>query len=115
MELVIDRHDLPPKWDGWPVEWEGWGWFDGFICFRSKGAGPSPTVCHKCGHVGDQPMNRGRAREPYPWRGRYQGGQMLIAFRCARCRHDTVTTDVHGQQVWDLEPADYLTEGSNEP
>lgn len=111
---AITHHDLPPKWDGWPVDWEGWGWFVGFICFRSKGAGPRPQVCSKCGHVGEQPMNRGRAREPFPWRGRFQGNRLLIAFRCAGCRHDVVMTNIADPEWWDLDPADYLDAGSTE-
>jgi hypothetical protein len=106
-EIALTHHDLPPRWDGWPVTWQGWEWFVGFVCFQSKGSRPRQDVCHRCGHVGEQPMNRGHA-EPVPWNGRRV---LLLAFRCPGCRHDTVWA---ASQWWDLEPADYLDAGSTE-
>lgn len=112
--LAMTHHDLPPKWDGWPVEWEGWG-FAPPIHMCGKGLDLRGDVCGKCGYVGEQPMNRGRAREPFPWRGRFQRGRTLVATRCPHCRHDVVLTNVANPEWWDLEPADYLDAGSVAP
>lgn len=109
---ALTHHDLPPKWDGWPVEWEEWGWFVGFICFQSKGSAPRQDVCGKCGHVGEQPMARGVATDPGPLRTNFRKKILLIAFRCQHCRHDVVASGSGEDRWWDLEPADYLDAGS---
>ena len=37
-------HDLPPKWDGRTVTWQGWQSEPTFIC-----PPPKPTPCRSCG------------------------------------------------------------------
>jgi hypothetical protein len=107
-EIVLTHHDLPPRWDGWPVNWNGWGWAGVILCQPRRAGGPLPDVCDKCGNVAEQPVNRGEAQPERPNGRRI----LLIAFRCPRCRHDIVCS---GSQWWDLEPADYLDAGSTDP
>lgn len=102
-------HDLPPSWDGVPVEWGGWTAQDITIC------PPLPIdqrCCTKCGTISDSTtgttMNTGKRQYPdKPIRD-------LIAFRCTHCRHDHIW-DKHTDQWWDLEPGDYTSDGSHDP
>lgn len=118
--LVQSReHDLPPKWDGHPVEWDGWSEAsDIFIC-----PPPGDEPCHMCGSVrrglitggtvtadwpdGVAAIRQARLRERVTrWR--------LSVFRCPDCRHDTVW-DMRTDQWWDLDHSDYGPDGSNAP
>lgn len=97
-------NDLPPKWDGHPVTWDGWEGGEIFIC-------PPPTdqdrACAQCGVVDSQRKNMGRT---------FKDGivhHFLHAKRCRHCNHDTVY-DLRADKLWDLDPSDYSDEGSYE-
>jgi|SRR5699024_5201304 len=95
-------NDLPPKWDGRTVEWEGWE-PPIFIC------PPLPDherACDQCGTIDSKQSNTGRIHTE-------QGIDLLIASRCQHCNHDTVY-EATTQQVWDLDPSDYSDDGSYE-
>ena len=139
--LTLARQfDLPPKWDGRDVEWQGWeDTLDTFIC------GPAARqreVCPACGSVEARVINIGLVH-PLPgetWEqdhliekrtrsGRSimvkAGKQMvkahpvleLVAFRCVDCKHDVVWDKYDGGWEsggtwWDLDHTDYGPQGS---
>lgn len=137
---LLREHDLPPKWDGRAVWWEGWHLpLDGshvFICGR--GAQHLRTsVCEACGSQAAPATNRGHvARVPATtverWHERCEawarlplGSRHLLpkhpsgvielhAFRCPDCRADLVW-DQPADEWWALDHTDYGSEGSNQP
>lgn len=114
------EHDLPPKWDGYPVEWEGWVQEPhAFICPPPKDLG----ACGECGSLERRLHSRGTRRIAYDdnvvrlGKGRLQHREMqatLSALRCPDCHHDTVV-DLWTAEVWDLDPTDYGENGSHAP
>ena len=136
--LPVDRpHDLPPRWDGRAVVWDGWKSRDAdgvlFIC-----PPPRPQCCLACGSFTPPVSNRGRlalsartthqdiidnneARSRLPdsvkWKAHASRGPIalyqLTAFRCPDCRFDQVL-DGDGQ-MWDLDESDYGDSGSIAP
>ncbi|MEW2484176.1 hypothetical protein AB0876_31785 [Mycobacterium sp. NPDC049093] len=116
-ELWPREHDLPPRWDGLPVQWGEWDDTGRmFICPPPK----KPSRCDKCGSTRSRLFCTGRIwTDPSTapraiGRARLQRGRQLVglisAFRCPECRHDTVR-DLNGQE-WDLDETDYGDEGS---
>lgn len=114
------EHDLPPKWDGHPVEWDGWQQQGQvFICPPPKDRG----VCGQCGSLAPRLHNRGVRRIAYD-ANVVQVGEAklqpretrasLSALRCPDCRHDTVV-DLWVDEVWDLDITDYGNQGSDAP
>jgi len=112
------EHDLPPRWDGLPVQWGQWGETAGmFICGRSSARGER---CGRCKSAAAPQINLGRiwtdprTAPPAIARGRLSRGRHLVctisAFRCADCGHDTVL-DGNGV-MWDLDDTDYAEDGS---
>ena len=103
-------NQLPPRWDGCTIEWEGWQPDYSTLRFHSK------QVCAHCGSSARPITNVGRVRVDapkgvrvlYKVRG-YQRGR-LYAFRCPDCLHDVVV-DLKGDS-WDLEESDYEDSGS---
>ena len=107
-------HDLPPRWDGHPVQWGPWepaghrGTL--FICPPMP-----PAPCPRCGSTSANATARGHVtitltdttNSVAPAQG---VGGVLIATRCPDCRFDTVTEI--GGDVWELDPNDYTEEGS---
>lgn len=90
---------LPAKWDGLPVQWDGW---QEPLIFCP----PLPeTACLACGMAVPKSANRGVRRT--------QLGSLpaLHAFRCQNCGHDQVN-ELGSDVVWDLDSSDYGTEGS---
>lgn len=117
--LTLSRdHDLPPKWDGHPVEWEGWrDSIDVFICPPPRDREP----CEACGCIGKPVMNSGTVTVHWPdsvtaigrtrLRERVSRSRLTV-FRCTQCRHDTVL-DHNTDQWWDLDYTDYGPDGSD--
>lgn len=94
-------HDLPPAWDGQPVEWMEWS-----PEARSSLFYHSPIeqmTCRECGTVDEPRTCSGRRGDLPVWD--------LIASRCRHCGHDQVT-ETQTWQTWDLEPEDYTDAGS---
>ncbi|MEB3023402.1 MULTISPECIES: CpXC domain-containing protein [Mycolicibacter] len=117
LELWPREHDLPPRWDGLPVQWGDWRPPpELFICPPSR----TQQCCPRCGDTRAQQMNLGRiwtdpaTAPPAISRGRLLGGRQLIAmltaFRCPNCGHDTVLGS--DGQLWDLDMTDYTDNGS---
>ena len=110
LPLAPRRHDLPPRWDGCTVEWQGWHVDDTTLRFHLR-----RECCHTCGSLEWPVINVGRVRADGRgvWilhrSGGYQLGR-LYAFRCPDCKHDRVV-DLAGVE-WDLDDTDYDDEGS---
>lgn len=134
--VALRENDLPPKWDGFVVAWQGWRYVRAaFIC------PPRVEVCEGCGMptmergfpawsvnqglVADsrrltlddfayEEANRARLPEwarhkaPRHWR------ISLQAFRCHSCSLDTVW-DMNTQETWVLDYTDYGNDGSAAP
>lgn len=121
-------HDLPPRWDGYPVMWRGWQSLTGHICGRAERA-----CCERCGSVEYPTINVGlvgddpdmtptdvehddqAVRLAYQMRRRRKRRSWirLTAFRCVECGADNV---VDGDGVsWNLDLSDYGDAGSTEP
>ncbi len=111
------EHDLPPRWDGLPVEWGQWRDTAGIILC------PPPRKaehCNRCGSTAEPLNSLGRVwtnpatAPPAIGRARLQRGRLLAAnltaFRCPDCEHDHVL-DSNGKS-WDLDPSDYTADGS---
>lgn len=122
---LLREHDLPPRWDGLAVVWDGWQTqIEAFVC-----PPPKPTCCTVCGSLADPVTNRGRvARVPAVTHerirehdekrahlaGRPPALHRLVAFRCPDCRHDQVW-DTDADETWDLDHTDYGPDGSRAP
>lgn len=109
-------HDLPPRWDGLPVQWGQWSdTGDVFLC-----PPPKPSPCGRCGSLRPPLLNSGRiwtdprTAPPAIGKARLSGGRHLVGmvtvFRCPDCQHDTAL-DPAGEH-WDLDETDYTDEGS---
>lgn len=96
-------NDLPPRWDGAPITWDGWT-EPGFICPPPK---EHERACDQCGAIDTKRTNIGRT---YASR---LVDRILLASRCRHCKHDTVY-DMHDDHLWDLDPSDYSDAGSYE-
>ena len=133
--LTLAReNDLPPKWDGRAVIWQGWEYVGGgtFIC------PPRKEVCEGCGLPTTErgfpcwSTNKGvvadstrltaedyeaeqaaRARLPESLRHKFARHWWIemTAFRCHHCQLDTVW--LHStNEMWTLDHTDYGSEGS---
>jgi len=127
LSLVVSRPDLPPFWDGAPVEWSEWSaggtslaWHipaDQLAC-PECGAVEEPAVC-----FGKRPpesptvmstrtkTTRSGRKYAVPHEIKAWGVRDLIAARCRHCNHDVVT-DLRTDERWDLDESDYTAEGS---
>jgi hypothetical protein len=134
---LLREYDLPPRWDGRAVWWDGWRLpLDGaqvFIC--GPGARHLRTrACEACGSQAAPSTSRGHvarigATTVERWRerceawarlpagerhrlGKYPSGVIeLHAFRCPDCRTDLVW-DQLADEWWTLDHTDYGPEGS---
>lgn len=121
-QLPLPReHDLPPRWDGFPVEWQGWENLpEVMMC-------PPPREayrCPSCRSTSSRPVNRGLVHtDPNDTsivaigRARMRGGKHLItnlfAHRCPDCQLDMVMDGLGTDaQWWELDETDYLDSGS---
>ena len=118
LDLWPRDHDLPPRWDGLPVQWgDRSDTAAVIICCPPP---RHPEHCDQCGTTRPRLINIGRiwtdqASAPAAiGRARlHQNGHLvglITAFRCTACNHDSVL-DPHGQ-MWDLDPTDYTDDGS---
>lgn len=116
LELWPREHDLPPRWDGLPVEWGAWDDTGrAFMC-----PPPKPQRCTQCGSERPRLINVGRlwtdpaTAPPAIGRTRLRQGRHLVgvisAFRCPDCGHDSVLDHLGGD--WDLDETDYTDDGS---
>lgn len=116
LDLWPREHDLPPRWDGLPVEWGEWDdTARAFICPPQK-----PDRCDRCGSTRARLFSIGRiwtdpvTAPPSIGLARLRGGRHLVgilsAFRCPDCGHDSVLDQDH--RNWDLDEADYTEDGS---
>lgn len=115
LELWPRQHDLPPRWDGLPVEWGKWSdTAEIFIC-----PPPKQQRCTHCGSLTAPLMNLGRVwtepatEPPAIGRERRQHGRQLASilsvFRCPDCKKDHV---LNGDERWELDSTDYTDAGS---
>lgn len=113
--LDLRAHDLPPYWDGHPIEWdETWTSQRPFIC-----PPPKPDPCSACGLIRPMAMKMGRIRVTEqalnnlrPIRARAgERWKTLAVFRCTACGADHVI-DPHTGEAWDLGLEDYGPRGS---
>lgn len=116
LELWPREHDLPPRWDGLPVEWGCWDDTGrAFMC-----PPPKPQRCARCGSEHPRLINVGRlwtdpaTAPPAIGPTRLRRGRHLVgvisAFRCPDCGHDSVLD--HLGNEWDLDETDYTDDGS---
>lgn len=98
-------NDLPPRWDGHPITWSAWSteewttwWFH---------ARPVDQACTACGLIELRATAAGTIHRP-------DGDTRLSVSRCQGCAHD-VAYDTASDALWDLEPEDYLDDGSHPP
>lgn len=111
------EYDLPPRWDGLPVEWGPW-WDSAamVVCPPPR----HPPRCDRCGSTRPRLISTGRVwtdpttAPPAIGKARLRGGRHLVvlmsAIRCPDCRHDTVL-ETSGRE-WDLDETDYTHDGS---
>lgn len=119
------HHDLPPRWDGLPVEWDDrWILPDSqpIMCHIDdgpRGSEPAfgPEFCDRCGRIARHPTRQGIV-------SRDIGTDLpLIVDRCHHCGHDRVTGIEQSKtnrlalgppRSWDLDLEDYADTGSYE-
>ena len=134
---LLRAHDLPPRWDGHAVWWEGWEpQIDAWICGPGAPA-RRDRCCPGCGSYARPAVNRGHvcnpttvsvekwrerceawARLPYGERHRLpkhpSGHVSLHAVRCPDCSLDCVL-DTETGDCWTLDHTDYGDNGSEAP
>lgn len=119
LELWPREHDLPPRWDGLPVQWGQWEDTATIVVCPP----PKPERCDRCKSDRPRLLNIGRiwtdplAAPPAIGIARLRRGRHLVgilsAFRCPECGHDSVLDPE--DQYWDLDETDYADVGSTEP
>lgn len=121
-DLWPRTHDLPPRWDGLQVQWEGWRDIGAiFICPPPK----RPERCPFCASDQAPRINFGRiwtdpATAPAAiGKARLHNGRHLVgtltAFRCPDCNRDRVLDSIGSSgKWWDLDETDYTDDGSSE-
>lgn len=104
--------DLPPKWDGHPVTWDGWTVEPPVRIYPP----PPQTLCPGCDTASVAHTNRGHVTPTLilhgTGHGRTASGWDLVAMRCPHCHHDQVIELRDSFNVWDLDDNDYTPEGS---
>lgn len=127
LALVHSRHDLPPSWDGVPVEWSEWSKGGTTLALHLP---PDQLACPECGAVEEPAISFGKRPPETPTimgtriKTTKSGRQYtvpqeikawavrdLIASRCKHCLHDVVT-DLRTDERWDLDESDYAPQGS---
>ncbi|MGN7250066.1 hypothetical protein [Arthrobacter sp. SAFR-014] len=127
LTLVHARHDLPPSWDGVPVEWSEWSEGHTTLALHVPA---DKLACDRCGAIEEASISFGKRPPEHPTfmttrtKTTKSGHQYdvpheveawavrdLIAARCRHCLHDVVT-DTRTGEAWDLEAPDYEDAGS---
>lgn len=132
---LLREHDLPPRWDGLAVVWDGWHMPDPGPVFICPPRAVRADCCVGCGSTAVQPSNRGRVarvpavtherirevdaqRDRLPERERHRVKGLalyrLYAYRCPDCQFDTVW-DTETGEWWTLDHTDYGDDGSVTP
>lgn len=107
-------HDLPPRWDGFTVEWaEQWEPLSASLSVHLDDLG----ACEECGSVAWRLTRFGRywavglRLEHSPLTKPSRKINRLLASRCQDCDHTTIT-EVGTWQTWDIDPSDLTDAGS---
>jgi hypothetical protein len=127
LSLVDNRHDLPPSWDGVPVEWSEWSTGNTTLALHIPA---DKLACEQCGAVEEPSISFGKRPPETPTftttrtKTTKSGHKYdvhhevkswpirdLIAARCRHCGHDVVT-DLRTDERWDLDETDYGPDGS---
>ena len=134
---LLREHDLPPRWDGHAVWWEGWhpGIGPVFICPVFICPPPRrPLCCEGCGSLAEPVSNRGlvavwasltpediereeenrRRLGSLAHKRKRRAYWRLRAYRCPDCKLDTVW-DIDTDDWWTLDHTDYSDDGSETP
>ena len=107
LRLVHSRADLPISWDGEPVIWSEW---DKGRTTLTLHLPVDQVACDQCGALDDRDTSTGTRVTGWAKRP----SRDLHASRCRHCGHDTVL-DLRTDECWDLEPEDYMPDGSQPP
>ena len=95
-------NNLPPRWNGKPVTWDGPQKGVSTIEFHA-----TPSKCPKCERRRWTDTWCGFVTEQWPVAA-------LQLYRCRGCGHDHVF-DLFTNEWWDLDATDYGPEGSTDP
>lgn len=114
-------HDLPPLWDGHPVQWREWRTERPAHVCTVDDAGESSAeapACTRCGALEAwEQTASGRVLDSIIGpSGRHRPGAplaYLVVSRCGHCGQDQVT-DLATGETWDLTDTDYTDTGSRE-
>jgi hypothetical protein len=103
-------YDLPPLWDGRPVQWSDWTDEAESTTLRFH-VPADHWACTGCGWIRDSELRAvgtllpgGGVTDMWPH-------VRLVVRRCPGCHLDEVT-DIDTGEVWDLEDTDYTDAGS---
>lgn len=96
------EHDLPPYWDGQPVQWRDWQHLHTTLIYHQP---LEHTACEQCAVLDHRASCVGTLRTVPP--------QTLLALRCTHCKLDTVV-NINTHEQWTLDASDYTAEGSYE-
>lgn len=128
IKLVHARLDLPPLWDGVPVQWSEWSTGHSTLAYHIPA---DQLACSECGAIEEPSISFGmrppetptftstRTKTTKKSGRKYDvvcevpawGMRDIYAARCRHCGHDRVT-DLRTDEVWDLDASDYAPEGS---
>ena len=113
-------NDLPPRWDGQAVVWNGWQRMPVMLCML-----PDDSCCEACGSDKNRSLCFGLLADDDGMTARdvrtndaacrvgattRRSWIRLTAYRCPDCGHDQVDD---GEDVWNLDPDDYTDAGSH--
>lgn len=113
MSAPTRLHDLPPLWDGRPVQWSDWT-DQGGMEARTTLVFHVPAdhwACTGCGWIRDTELRAVGTLMPGNGVTDLYPHVRLVVRRCPGCHLDEVT-DLDTGQVWDLDDTDYGHAGS---
>ena len=106
-------HDLPPLWDGRPVQWSAWT-DEGGLAGRTTLVFHVPSdhwACTGCGWIRDTDLRAVGTLLPGNGVADLYPHVRLVVRRCPGCHLDQVS-DLDTGEVWDLDDNDYGDAGS---